>query len=617
MVDQKLNILITAKNLAKGVLSGLDKSLGSGAKSAEKLQGGLGGSILKANLLSSAITGGVGLALNAAGSAVNGLRNTLLEAADLQQQQLASVGSFAAVVGKDFEDAEAIIGKFEQTLAKNVAALPGATQGYIDLARAISDEVGAAFTGLNGQLNEQGFRRSLEAISTRAGVLGASSGLRGADTALGVQRALTGASASELRQLSLFERNPALLRLLDEGVSGAGAQSLRQLDPASRVKILEDALGEIVSPELIRRSSQSFQGQLEGFMSNLFDPTTGVFGLLRDLDPNIEGSQNIVSRATKTLDLLLSPNGIFDRLGSLASGLLGGRDPLTVLDSGIASLNSFLEGFKIPTLANLSDFSLSEFLNNAVDSATEFLGNVDFYELGQQWGETISLLGKNTIHFLKNIEWGDVIGGLKTISDSFKEFLIGYFAEVSFNLIEATGRAINDAIGAIRRGIEGIFSNISTTIENTFGLSLGDLLSIVQGALTGGVGGAIGAAGRVLAGEVTGGGGASPTPVVRGRYQGIQPGDAGLLGGIISELAQKPKRSDLVIANTSEAILRPNQAQNLIINSMSAGAGSGGRSAPNITMNVSFAAGTLQEQAEQVIQLIERQIAQAVSGNLT
>ena len=77
MASQDLKIRVILQNLAKSGLMGLDKSLGGLSKSAKGVERGLGGSILKANLLSSAITGGVGVAMNAVGGAASSLVSTL------------------------------------------------------------------------------------------------------------------------------------------------------------------------------------------------------------------------------------------------------------------------------------------------------------------------------------------------------------------------------------------------------------------------------------------------------------------------------------------------------------------------------------------------------------
>lgn len=606
MAEQTLKIRIIAQNLAKGVLGGLKGALGGAQKNAEGVQRGLGGSILQANLLTAAVTGGVRLAFDTANRAVGTLSRSILGAAELQQQQLSSVGSFAAVVGKEFEDAEKLIGNFEETLAKNVGSLPGATQGYIDLARAISDEVGGAFQRLDGTLNESGFRRALESLSTTGGLLGSSSGISSADTALGIQRALGGASIATLRQLSLFERNPALLRLIEDAVTGAGGKSLADFDSASRVKILEDALNQIVSPELIERSSNSFQGILEGFISTLFDPTTGVFGLLRDLNPNIEGSQNIITRATRTLELLLGPSGLITALGSAASRLLGGQDPLVLLDRGLRAFNSFLEGFTLPSFARFSDFSLSGLFNDAVTGFTAWIDNVDFYAVGQEWGRVVGDLAGRTRRFIANIDWGQVLNFIRSTAGGINDFLIGYFAETTFQFLGLIRDGLASMTAAIARGIRTLFRNISNSLERSIGLSLGDVTQIVAGGLTGGI---VGAAGATVA---TARRQATPRGFAEGGYFG---GLSPMMGALAQELIKAPSGANPVIANSSETILTPTQTQSFIQNSAQLGKNHSA-SPIYITVNANFNRGELNAEFDQFMQMFERALVDRIAGNL-
>ena len=618
MADQKLNILITARNLAKGVLGNLDKSLGSGAKSAEKLQGGLGGSVLKANLLSAAITGGVGLALNTVGSMASGLVKTFGQAADRQQALISNASSFAAVAGVGFDEAEGFVQRLNKSMSQTAAILPGTTRDYVRLANAITDDLIPAFRGLDGSLDQAGLQRSIENIASSAGALAAGSGVDAGNAGLGLQRALGGASISQLRQIQFFELNPGLLNALQGRLEGVGAESFGDVDIASRTRILEEEFARFAGPEYRRRISGTISSMLESFRSLLFDDQEGIFGFDRDLNAELKGTQSITTRLTRTVQILIGENGIFTKIGQMASSLIGGKDPLILVDGALQSFNTMLSVFdgmlgRFQFTGKLPDFNISGRINQLLGNFNEWLAGVDFQTLGERWGEIISDLARRTMNFIKAIDWGQVLTTISGIATGFRDFMLSYFKTTAENLVESLGRGIRDIGIAMGDGIRNLFDRLDQKIEDTFGVAISDLVNIVTGFATGGaIGGGLAIREALREPQVV----TSGRVIERGRYQGIQPGDGGIMGGIISELSNKPRSSDLVVANTSEAILRPNQAQNLIMNSMAAGASAGGRSAPNINLTVSFAAGTLQEQAEQVIQVLEQQIMQATSRYL-
>ena len=619
MAEQTLSIRIIAKNLAKGVLDGLDKTLGRGAASASKVQSGLGGSVLKANLLSAAISGGVSVALGAAGTAAGFLSSKFSEAADAQTSLLAATASFGAVAGRSFEDSQRFLTEFETELAKTVSALPGATSGYIELSRAIADEVVPAFIGLDGVLNEQGLQNSLSSISSNAGLLGSAAGVRGTDSALAIQRAIGGGSISELRQLAFFERNPALLKTMEKALADAGVKSFKELDPSSVVKIVDESLSKFATPELKERAATSINGLIENLQSTLFDPTSGIFGLNRDIDANQEGVQSVLGRFNKTLSILIGENGILAKIGTSLSGLIGGEDPLVIVDRGLKSFNHFLT--KINGLMNrfqsvgdfsigasieslFGDFSPSAFINRMLTSARSALSNIDGQELGKAWGESVSQLVFSTARFIRNIDWGSVLGIIQELSTGFRDFILSYFKEMAETLLEATIQASINLMNSLKDSILGLFEALSERLKNTIGVSGGELLQVVAGGLTGGVPGVVAGVARAGANRLA-------------RYSGIQQGDAGLMGGILMELANKPRRSDLVVANTSEAIMRPDQIMNVVQNSYNAGANTAPaeRSPIALTVNIGNVHGG-QEVVSEVMRALDSALSDRLAGTL-
>jgi hypothetical protein len=97
-------------------------------------------------------------------------------------------------------------------------------------------------------------------------------------------------------------------------------------------------------------------------------------------------------------------------------------------------------------------------------------------------------------------------------------------------------------------------------------------------------------------------GAVNPTPfagVIRANYAGMDTSQ--VMGAIGGELANMPYGSDLVVGNSSEIMMKPNQAANLVSSSVRAGVqGSGSVTVSGITINVNGANKSGRELAEEI-----------------
>lgn len=97
-------------------------------------------------------------------------------------------------------------------------------------------------------------------------------------------------------------------------------------------------------------------------------------------------------------------------------------------------------------------------------------------------------------------------------------------------------------------------------------------------------------------------GAVNPTPfagVIRANYAGMDTSQ--VMGAIGGELANMPYGSDLVVGNSSEIMMKPNQAANLVSSSVRAGMqGSGSVNVSGITINVNGANKSGRELAEEI-----------------
>jgi hypothetical protein len=74
---------------------------------------------------------------------------------------------------------------------------------------------------------------------------------------------------------------------------------------------------------------------MQAFKSTLFDPSTGIFGLMRDLRPDEKGAQSAFKSMNEVLIELIGENGLFNQVGKVlkAAGVQL-MDPMELLKSG-------------------------------------------------------------------------------------------------------------------------------------------------------------------------------------------------------------------------------------------------------------------------------------------
>jgi hypothetical protein len=407
MAQQTLSLIISAIDRATGPINKIRNSingLGSGATQATQQAGGLSNAIAFGMVKAQAAIGAVTMGYNA-------LTGALRESANSELEIMNAASGIAAMAGTDFDTAAKFIDKFESKLSKTVENLPGATSSYITLSRAISDNVATAFQDANGKIVDMdAYAAGLERISSAAGFLGASANLPQELTNIAISNAMGGMSEKELRQLAFFQRNPAVLAGLDRTLGtyakklGKANLKLSELDPASRFKVLVETMEELAGPEQQQRAGKSVKGIFEGLRSSLFDPKTGLFGLERDLDDALDGSQAAYHRYASLIGSIFGSDGVLatfskplERMG-FATG--GARDPMKILADGFEWLDNQAKRLttwldkaqaKIPNL-NRDNFGqqLSRFVNFAQGKILQFLQGPALDNVGEVIAQIIN-----------------------------------------------------------------------------------------------------------------------------------------------------------------------------------------------------------------------------------
>jgi hypothetical protein len=554
--------------------------------------GGLSSSIAGGIIQAKLLIGAFDLAKNAIGGAIEGFQ----KASDVNEQLILTTGGLMAATGKTYEESAKFIEAFNAKLAQNVGDLPGATQGYLDLSSAISDNLAGAFKRFDGSLDEGGLSKYLQSISTKAGLIGRED-IPNMSKAL--QKILDGKSLSEVFTLDIVGNNPALKAALERQEKQFG--SFKDANAKLRAEMLDRALNQAVPPEVLAKIKGTAAASIEGLQSRLFDPTTGIFGFLRDIDTATAGRQSVFDSASESINLLIGGDGILSQVGRLFSeatgltdsSLMGGlRSGITTVNGWLKGLNDVLKGMKGFNLQGIDLGGMSgDMLNSLLKSATTFLSGIDWTDTGERFGVIIAQGFNQFNRFLNSIDWGTVGQVLWEVTKDaflFAGAAIGSFA-AAFDwsapvqgFTSFWGDLFSSLSSLIQQGwdyaVKVVQDNIANVVD-AFSSLWGQAVNVVQSsgaAVMQGLGSffssAINWINDLLAkipGSPQIGALAIANPNAAGsRYQGYIPNAAGgMIGGLIAaairEGANMPSGASPVVANTSEAILTQRQQASL------------------------------------------------------
>jgi hypothetical protein len=331
VVDLVIKLTDRATSGIKGIgaaLSGLGSSASSAASQTQGLSGAIASGVLQANAIQ--------FTISKASEALGFLNSKFEEAKNLQLANITASTTFSSLTGQSYEQAAEFIDRLNNRLAASAAALPGATQDYKNLAIAVQDNVLEAFKDPAGKLNQKGFEDTLASISESFGALSAGSNVAIGNTTLGLSKALGGASTSELRQIQFFEQNAVILNEIDKRLAKMGKSTLKDLNIKERVKLLEEVGKKFITQDFIREAGGSADALIQAYQSSLFDPSAGIFGIMRDLEPNTKGVQSAFSSMNEGLAQLIGPSGVMTNLGNLLTAMgIELPDPMAMLKTGI------------------------------------------------------------------------------------------------------------------------------------------------------------------------------------------------------------------------------------------------------------------------------------------
>jgi hypothetical protein len=621
--------------------------------------------------------GATQLVFQQVGQAIQFVQGAIAQGTQLQLQWISASSSFSALTGENYQTATKFIEGLNQRLSISAAALPGATADYAMLATTIQDNVIPAFQDASGRVADfQKLQNVIVSISESYGALAAGSGVDIGNTGLGLTYALGGASIAMLRQIQIFQNNPQILNFLERELAKMNVKSLQELDVRARVDLIKRAGEKFITEDFKRNASVSVDGLIQSFKSVLFDPSSGIFGLMRDLDSGTDGTQSAFSAFNESLKALIGPSGLFETMGETLAALgIGGTDPMLLLKRGldtftgwVRSINAALEGVQglgaspgealnnlVSVFSNGFDVAgmgaeLAGLFNAGIRAIGQFLSQVNWQQLSSDLGVIVGQVANELTLFVASIDWGAVTqmftaamnGGIHMMRGALVHAapqialaivaVIGALAMSLVSLIVAQQAAIwsfvaQSVINAVTTAWQAFTQFIQHMARQAIAaiasfepptLDISSPLTAIASAIAQFVNGLVSRARSQIASIPVVGGVVEPiaravaSPSYRGHFAAASTGSLG--AALQTEMARKPLNSSLLIANSSETVLTPAQRS-----AYAAGARDAGRSggspitfAPTIVISGQ----TTEEQAREMLSIFSRLLEEKVKTQI-
>ncbi|MBH8566713.1 hypothetical protein I8748_31955 [Nostoc sp. CENA67] len=486
MASNLVQLIISARDQASNVFGRITSALGGLGRSANNASGGT-------QSLTSAITSGIiqanllGQALQLAGNAAAFMGGKFEEAKKIQLDTVSAAGTFAALTGESYKESEKFVVSFGAELSKIAGALPGATADYQRVANSIMDNVIPAFKDANGVLNKGEFQKNLTDITKQMTLLGISSGTDAGAVGMFTARLLDGNIASA-KNLLFADNNPAFINLLEQEMKKRGKtlNDMKNISAKERIEVVKAVSGKLVTKDVIDAASNTVDGLIAGIESSLFDPTSGVFGLLRDLSVG-EGQQNVMTAVAGGIKAM---QAFFDAGASILQALgVPSVDPMLVLYNGINTVTGWIN--KAAGFAG-SLASLAKGAGGGIAGASAIISNIfnpDFI-IGSFQKLINSIQGFIKPDILVN-SFQSLMGGVQkffnpsAILNGFEKLLSGinnWISQFFSWLADSSLKVLSSGGGAIGFGVMGaklgIFSGqlVGKLIQGIINLPWGDIL---------------------------------------------------------------------------------------------------------------------------------------------
>jgi hypothetical protein len=280
-----------------------------------------------------------------------------------------------------------------------------------------------------------------------------------------LQRMLSGATMGDLRVLNAYGQNPILKAQTEKYLKEKGVKELRELGSKEKIMEAVNEIGKrVATPEYLDAATKTVNGMVENFMSNLFDPNSGLFGLMRDLDSNPDnGLQTAFGSYEKFLAALIGKDGITDQLGKLAETMGLSKDPMKILRDAFDWMAKFTRGLA-NTIKVFRESISKQTPESAFKGLKDSLGGLSGF-LATQYNRFIDWLDKQVKGFnpssipTEQIS-GAVLGFISAIADFFnrldKAKTVQLGMDIIFKLIETIGYVMTHLDPQVYAAVAGV-----------------------------------------------------------------------------------------------------------------------------------------------------------------
>lgn len=463
----KIDLIFTAIDRATGTINNIDQGINKMKNSSSAFSTAMNGALMGAGMAA------FNTAIAAVGASIDFMTDKINEAADRQTEAIGNAGGLAVAIQQPFADAQKQIDLLNESVNKNLAALPGATEAYKALAGSIIDNLVPAAEDLNGVLDPNKLREVTLELTRSFGLIGSGQGVGQTDITKALQRAFNGASFGELSNLQLFESGVGakVLEEIKAKTLAAGASDLKDLSEKARIEIINAAGQKFITPEMIDAYQKSFSGAVEGINTILFNftdfadklETRGgktVLDAAGEVINEIMNMFNVIAEGLGFTNADIFKEVVFDSLMALANLIRSASDWVSRLLSGFESGN---------LLGNLENISLM------------------FQELGVKAGEAF-------VNWMSSVDWGQLLINIGEVAIAVLVALGGFLNGWYSQILPALQSALMSILDTIQAGITGMvmsageyvigfIDNVKNAVLNfvsSIGQKIGDAISSIN-----------------------------------------------------------------------------------------------------------------------------------------
>jgi hypothetical protein len=632
-MSEVAEILLIARDLTQAAFKSVGENLRGLQAAAAGANGGIGGlgnslanALGYANLQTAAIAG----AINTARAGISALNDTLSAGLDRQAEELNAITTATKTLGLGYNDAAKYVKNFYEQVSILGRDLPTSAENISVISRTIQDDFALGLKTVGKTANEIG--DALLNASTKAALLGELSNTRIRDTRAALAAYVAGSIGPRgLNQYKFFADNTLLKSALVDNLKAinSSAKSFADVSLSDRINILIKSLESAISDDDIARLQKLSKSTLSSFTDRLFDPNVGIFSIQRDLNPNVEGYQSVLTSLNDTINLVIGDDGIFWELARIL-GITG--DVMIPVRDRVESFNNWLKGVA-ESLKGLNTGDIEGLGQKAGMWASDFLfgiiGSISKGIIGNLPG-LILFAGEFLLSFLisslKNAAFlvVDLVSSIpKFVYDLFIAPVLGRLAAPAIAVVEGINALfVAPVLNTLVSGAKFIFNLIGSAVNAVKNLlrpiaSATGLIddSSVDGSAKSTTRGLGSAPGVTPLAPINGNLGVAKFLLgLLPKYAGNIPTAAdGYFPAISKEMRNAPAGAKPVIANSSEFILNPQQMSNLVRGSKTSGSTVNFNSG-SIVMNLP--SGTPQEIAMAAIAIIENALTNELDVRL-